>query len=74
VYFIYNRNKAVLKKYKKSFIRKLYIQRENNKEKKVNFIEKREINKDILNKINNLDENFYYNKKLEKYSIDLYYI
>jgi hypothetical protein len=52
----------------------LYIKDKKTKEKIKNATVKIEINKDKLEKLSNLDEKFYYNNKLEKYSIDLYYI
>ncbi len=74
IFFLYSNNKKKLENYKLAFIKNLYIQKEKEKEKIIEATVKVEIDKNKLEKLSNLDEKFYYNDDLEKYSIDLYYI
>jgi len=74
IFFIYNKNKDELDKEKQSLTKDLYIKDQQKKEKIKKATVKIEIDKDKLEKLSNLDEKFYYNEKLEMYSINLYYI
>lgn len=83
--FVYYNNKQTLETEKTKFIRNLYEEEikkqieENNKKheetkKIVKSEEKQEIKKELTSKIDNLDEKFYYNDKLEKFKLNLYYL
>jgi len=80
VTFFYNPDKTTHKKYENNLIielnkkakEKALIEKiKNNSEDKK---EKQTINKELLEKLNKLNPNFYYNKDLEPYSLTLYYI
>jgi hypothetical protein len=74
IFFIYEKDKKSLEKEKNKFIKSLYIEDIKSKEQKKENTIKVTIDKSKLEKLSNLDEQFYYNKKLEKYTINLYYI
>ncbi len=80
--FIYSPDSRILETETKDFVRNLYIEKkkeelarelEKKKEEEAN-AEKIEIDKKRLEELSNLDEKFYYNDDLEKFSINLYYI
>lgn len=83
IFFIYNKNKDTLDINTKDFIKNLILSKnkelvknevsvpvENNEEVAVKEI----VDSEKMEKLNQLDEKFYYNDKLESYSISLYYI
>ena len=74
IVFVYNNNKDKLEKSKIELLKNLYEKENKIKETIKKPSQKIEINKDKLEKLSNLDESFYYNDKLEKYEISLYYI
>ncbi len=74
IFFIYNKDKDSLQKEETKFIKNLYLSDLEKKEKIKKATVKIEINKDQLEKLSNLDEKFYYNNDLEKYTLNLYYI
>ena len=74
IIFIYSTDKEKLESYKKELIKNIYLKEKEKKEKIKKATVKIEIDKNKLEKLSNLDEKFYYNEKLEKYSINLYYI
>jgi len=76
IFFLFNRNKEKLDAETKLFIKDLFIAKNNKENEKVEevVVEKTEIDKDQLEKLSNLDEKFYYNEELERFSLDLYYI
>lgn len=74
IFFIYSKNTDKLNEYKLNLIKDLYKKEKEAKEKLLKSTVKVEIDKNRLEKLSNLDEKFYYNKNLEKYSINLYYI
>lgn len=74
IFFIYSKDKNKLEKYKKDFIKNLFIKEQKEKEKLLEATVKVEIDKNKLEKLSSLDDNFYYNENLEKYSLNLYYV
>lgn len=74
IFFIYSKDKNKLKNYKKDFIKNLFIKEQKEKEKLLEATVKVEIDKNKLEKLSSLDDNFYYNENLEKYSLNLYYV
>ena len=79
--FFYNPDKTKFQKYEedlikqlnkeerdKALIEKIKKQKDKTQNTKVN------IDKDLLTKLNKLDTRFYYNKNLEPYSLELYYL
>lgn len=74
IFFLYSSDKNKLEEYKLNFIKDLYKKEKEAKDKLIEWTVKIEIDKNELEKLSNLDEKFYYNEKLEKYTINLYYI
>ena len=74
IFFIYSKDKNKLEKYKLDFIKNLYLKEKKEKEKLLEATVKVEIDKNKLEKLSSLDDKFYYNENLEKYSLNLYYI
>lgn len=85
--FMYYNDKTVLDSEKIKFIKELYLaeQKENKKQvvkqvekvepvKKAEPVEKVEVDQNELAKLTNLDERYYYNDKLESFSLNLYYV
>ena len=76
IIIIYNNNFEKLNEEKINFIKKLYLSKlsEEKKEENNKEIAKIEISNNDINKLNELDENFFYNDKLEKFKLNLFYI
>jgi len=74
IFFVYSKDKNKLEEYKKELIKNLYIKEKEEKEKLLEATIKVEIDKNKLSKLSNLDEQYYYNDDLEKYTLNLYYI
>ena len=74
IFFVYSKDKNKLEEYKKELIKNLYIKEKEEKEKLLEATVKVEIDKNKLSKLSNLDEQYYYNDDLEKYTLNLYYI
>lgn len=77
--FLYYKDKEKLKEKEAEFIKKLHTDSkkteiENNLEKEKKSEEKPIINQDEFEKINKLDENIYYDKDLNPYTLRLYYL
>lgn len=74
--FLFYNDKTILDNAKLDFIKKLYLAKQETEkgkpeEKKA---EKVEIDKDELAKLSNLDDKYYYNDKLESFSLSLFYV
>lgn len=69
--FLYYTDKDELEREKINFITNLVRAK---KKKEVKVVEKVEVNKEDLNKLSLLDENLYYNNKLEPYKLVLMYL
>jgi len=84
IIFIYYKDKNILKTETDKFIKKLYEAELASNEKVVETpkqevakpqkIETKKIDVEKLEKINNLDEKYYYNDSLEKYTLSLYFL
>jgi hypothetical protein len=74
IFFVYSKDKNKLEDYKKQLIKELYIKEKEEKEKLLEATVKVEIDKNKLTKLSTLDEKYYYNENLEKYTLNLYYI
>lgn len=81
--FLYYKDREKLKIEEEKFIQELIIQEEKEKEQKIiessEQIEKKEnpldlVNKEELDKVNKLDENIYYDKDLNPFTLRLYYL
>jgi hypothetical protein len=76
IYFLYNPNSAELEKEKNILLDELYKEKiQEDKERKKEEIENTpEVTKQRLEQLSQLDDNYYYNKDLEKLTLDLYYV
>lgn len=78
IHFLFYNDKQELEKEEKKYIENLYIEqkkKEIEQEKtKVDSFKKIEVDNEKIKEISELDDNYYYNNNLEKYSLDLYYI
>ena len=74
VTFFYNKNKEKLKEYEENLLKRL--NKEAQQKKLITKItkQKEKFSSWFIQKLNNLEPNFYYNDDLEAYSLNLYYI